>query len=148
LTTTINNTLPLSGGVMTGIMYNLGVAEQTVLSNHVSNVFTLDIRNGNMFYCTTNPTANFTINLIGLSDVAGVISNAITTFSLIHSSNFYCSSINVININNAILMSASIPKYPDGNLPSLSGTKTYIQTFSFLRCLPTKIVISNVTAFA
>jgi hypothetical protein len=148
LTTAVNNTLPLSGGVMTGIMYNLGVAEQTVLSNHVSNVFTLDIRNGNMFYCTTNPTANFTINLIGLSNVAGVISNAITTFSLIHSSNFYCSSINVIDINNAILMSASIPKYPDGNLPSLSGTKTYIQTFSFLRCLPTKIVISNVTAFA
>ena len=98
--------------------------------------------------CTTNPTADFTIDLIGLSDVAGVRSRSITTFSLIHSGNFYCSSINVKDISNATLMSASSPKYPDGTTPSLSGTNTYIQTFSFLRCLTTKIVVSNVTAFA
>jgi hypothetical protein len=148
--TALDLKVDIAGTLMTGLLYHLASAERCITATVSSNVVSIDVNNCSVFCITgTQPTANFTVHLIGLPTASTNGENVATfTISLIYTANFYASAVSAGTSATGNIVASSTPLWNGGSAPTLSTATLIIQTFTVVRAFNTKYILSNVTSFA
>jgi hypothetical protein len=107
----------------TGVVTLPSTKEKTILGTISANVFTADFSNGNVFYITTAPSANFTINIINLP----------TENDNVFSFSFFVLQGATGYIPNALQIQGSSQtiKWAGGNAPSPTSGAGKVDVFNF-----------------
>jgi hypothetical protein len=114
-------TLDISGNInVSKTSYMSSISERINNVTGSSNVYILNASLGSIFYLSTAPTSNITLQIYNISS----ITDAGHTFviSVIYngtSANFYANSVNVTNSSNAGTGTSYIPKFT--SIPSISN---------------------------
>jgi hypothetical protein len=139
----------LSESVLTGFLFTQAIGEQAIAVVPASNVITLDVTTGSVFYCSTEPTANFTVNITGLPSTS--VDNkdkSSFTICLIYQSAFYGNTTSAVDDTLATVVASGSPIWNGGVLPDVSASTINIQTFTIVRVFSTSSILSTVTSFS
>jgi hypothetical protein len=156
-TTALNLKANLASPTFTGTLgcsalTSSGLITSTIFTENLISVapvggttYTLNFASGNVFYSSSNPTGNFTVNITNIPTSS---STKQFTFSLIvNTGTYYCTSASAVDTGSSSIVIASAPKYHSGTAPTVGTSVIVIHTFTLVQCFATKYIVYSASTF-
>lgn len=107
--------------------------------------YTLNFALGNVFYSSSNPTANFTANITNIPTSS--TGKQFTISLIVNAGAYYCTSASAVDTTPTTILAAAAPKYSGGVVPTAGTFAIVIHTFTLIQCYGTKYIIYSTSTF-